>query len=127
MSSSTHTWQGYSGPAPLAPYPAHAAPLDGWDVGTMLAGMRDRYLHLTDPAAWPDDEGRVIARHMAAGVKLCLGDLEAACQRTADPGTDLRACCDHPPHHPDQCTETRYGSTERCDCDGDSPTAWRPR
>jgi hypothetical protein len=78
MSSRTHTWQGYTGPAPLAPYPVHAVPLDGWDVGQLLAAMRDRYLHLTDDSAWADDGQRELARHMAAGVKLCLDDLERA-------------------------------------------------
>ncbi len=124
MSSRTHTWVGYSGPAPLAPYPAHAAPLDGWDVGTLLSAARDRYLHLADESAWEGDEQRRIARHMAAGVKLCLGELEQACQRALDTGVDLRACCDHPPHQPGGCAETAYGTTQRCDCDGDSPTAW---
>lgn len=139
MSSRTHTWRNYDGPAPLAPYPAHATPLDGWDVGQLLASMRDRYLHLSDASAWGDNAS--LAGHMAAGVKLCMDDLEASCRSSQDrrtvaewadslgrddddPGVDLRACCDHPPHEPNRCLETRYGSTEGCDCDGDSPTVW---
>ncbi|TYP82024.1 hypothetical protein [Blastococcus xanthinilyticus] len=78
MSSRTHTWTGYEGPAPLAPYRAHATPLNGWDVGQLLTTMRDRYLYLSDASAWGDNAS--LAAHMASGVKLCMDDLEAACQ-----------------------------------------------
>lgn len=116
MTSSTHTWQGFSGPAPLASYPGHAVPLDGWDVGMLMASMRDRYLHLTDASRWPDATSAGIASSVAAGVKLCLDELETACRRAAQPEPDLHACYDHEAHDPFTCT------VPRCDCDGWSST-----
>lgn len=83
MTATAHSWSGYSGPAPLAPWSAHAVPLDGWDVGMVIGAMRERYLHLSDPSRWDDDSTREIAAHMAAGVLLCLKDLESACHRSA--------------------------------------------
>lgn len=64
--------------APLAPWPAHAAPLSAYAVAELLQSMRARYLHLSDPARWDDDRSREIASNMAAGVKMSLDDLELA-------------------------------------------------
>jgi len=57
-----------------------APALDAVEVGYLLEGMRARYAHLSDPTRW-DDGQREIAQHMAAGVKLCLDDLERAVER----------------------------------------------
>ncbi len=62
-----------------APAPVQAVPLDGFAVDLLLSAMRTRYAALTDPeGGWRSDAHRQVAQHMAAGVKLCLDDLERA-------------------------------------------------
>jgi hypothetical protein len=72
----------FGGPVPLAPYPAHAVPLGDRDVAELLATLRARYLYLADPETWRGQPAGLadVATQMAAGVKLCLDDLEWFCR-----------------------------------------------
>jgi hypothetical protein len=62
--------------------PVQAVPLDSFAVDLLLSAMRARHAALTDPQGeWDSDAQRQVAQHMAAGVKLCLDDMERTLRR----------------------------------------------